>query len=86
LIVINYPKPTTGANALTTSVVAFAIDLYSVLVLEHGRMGYFLALHDIKLGQKNIAKPLVDLLSSTLLAQSASENTLTKIELDRFIS
>jgi hypothetical protein len=46
------------------SVVAFAKSLYSTLVLDLETIAYFLALKEIRLGPKNIAKPSIDLLSS----------------------
>jgi hypothetical protein len=46
------------------SVVAFAKSLYSTLVLDLETIAYFLALKEIRLGPKNIAKPSIGLISS----------------------
>jgi hypothetical protein len=64
------------------SAVASAIALYSASVLDLDTVLYFLALQEIKFEPKNTAKPPVDLLSSMLPAQSASENVLTRVESD----
>lgn len=45
-------------------VVTFAKSLYSTLVLDLEIVAYFLALKEIRLGLKNIAKPSINLLSS----------------------
>jgi hypothetical protein len=64
------------------SAVASAIALYYASVLDLDTVLYFLALQEIKSEPKNTAKPSVDLLSSMLPAQSASENGLTRVESD----
>lgn len=64
------------------SAVALAMDLYSALVLDLETVACFLALHDARLESKNIANPSVDLLSSILPAQSASEKPLTRLDND----
>jgi len=58
------------------------MDLYSASVLDLDTVACFLALQEIRLAPRNIAKPPVDLRSSMLPAQSASENALNIIELD----
>jgi hypothetical protein len=47
-----------------SSVVALAMALYSASVLERDIVAYFLALQEIRLGPKKIAKPPVERLSS----------------------
>jgi hypothetical protein len=68
-----------------TSAVASAIALYSASVLDLDTVLCFLALQEIRLDPRNTAKSHVDLLSSTLPAQSASENALTRVESDLLI-
>jgi hypothetical protein len=62
------------------STVASVIALYSASVLEHDVVFCFLAYHDIKLGPKKIAKPLVNFLSSTQPAKSASEKAPIRVD------
>jgi hypothetical protein len=62
--------------------VASAIALYSASVLDLDTVLCFLALQEIKFEPKNTAKPPVDLLSSILPAQSASENAPIRVESD----
>jgi hypothetical protein len=64
------------------SAVVSAIALYSASVIDLDTVLYFLAFQEIKFEPKNTAKPPVDLLSSMLPAQSASENALTRVESD----
>jgi hypothetical protein len=64
------------------SAVVSAIVLYSASVPDLDIVLYFLALQEIKFEPKNTAKPPVDLLSSMLTGQSASENALTRVESD----
>jgi hypothetical protein len=54
----------------------------AVALLAHETVACFLALHEIRFGPKNIANPLVDHLSSTLPAQSASEKALKTTNFD----
>jgi hypothetical protein len=61
-----------------TSGVALARDLYSASLIDQDIVACFLALHKIKFGPRNTAKPPVDLLSS------AYEKALTSIEEDLF--
>jgi len=56
----------------TTSHVAIVAPLYSTFVLDNVVVGYFLLLQLTAPLPKENMKPLVDLLSKTLLAQSAS--------------
>jgi hypothetical protein len=62
------------------SIVASAKALYSASVLDLDTVSCFLALHEIRLGPKKMAKPLVDILSSGQPTQSASEKTLSNCE------
>jgi hypothetical protein len=64
------------------SVIAFAIALYSTSAVDLENISCFLALQEIRFVARNIAKPLVDLLSSKQPAQSASQNPLTSIDDD----
>jgi hypothetical protein len=64
------------------SVVALAMALYSASVIDLYTMLCFLALHDTRLDLRKTAKTPVDLLSSKLLAQSASKKTLTRVDSD----
>jgi hypothetical protein len=70
------PSSLRSASTKIISVVAFAKALYFAYVLEQETVVYFLALQEIKLGPKNIAKPLVKYLPSRQQAQSASEKAL----------
>lgn len=54
-------------------------------MLDLAIVGCFLALHETRLGPKNIANPLVQLLSSTLLVQSAAEKAVTRLDADFLI-
>jgi hypothetical protein len=62
--------------------VALAIALYSDSMLDVETMAYFQAVHNTRFDPKKTANPLVDLLSSILPAQSASEKALTKLDND----
>lgn len=64
------------------SAVAFAIALYSASVLDRDTVACFRALHDMRLGPRNIANPPVEHWSSTQPAQSASEKPLTRVDND----
>jgi hypothetical protein len=70
------PSSLRSASTQIISVVAFANALYFAYVLEQETVIYFLALQEIKLGPKNIAKPLVKYLPSRQQAQCASEKAL----------
>jgi hypothetical protein len=76
------PSSLRRASTHINSVVAFARDLYSTLVLDLDTVACFLALQETKFGPTNIAKPPVDLLSSRQPAQSVSEKALRYIEGD----
>ena len=65
-----------------TSAVALARALYSASVLDLDTVACFLALHEIRLEPRKIAKPHVDFLSSEHPAQSALEKALTKLDRD----
>ena len=62
--------------------VAFARDLYSATVLDLETVAYFVALQEIRLGPKKIAKPHVEHRSSKSPAQSTSEKALSNVEED----
>jgi hypothetical protein len=64
------------------SAVALAIALYSASVLDLETVGCLRALQEMRLLPIKIANPPVDRLSSTSLAQSASEKPLTRVERD----
>ena len=64
------------------SAIALANALYSGSVLDRDTVACFLAHHEIKLGPKNMANPLVERLSSRQPAQSESEKALTRVEDD----
>jgi hypothetical protein len=68
--------------AQAISAAALTIALYSASVLHLETVGCFFALQAIKFGPKNIANPPVECLSSTLSAQSMSENALMNLVLD----
>jgi hypothetical protein len=53
--------------------VVFVNALYSTSVLDRDTVSCFFAFQEMRLFPRNIANPPVDLLSSTLHAQSASE-------------
>ena len=80
------PSSPKSDSSQINSAVALANDLYSASVLDLETVACFLALQDIRFGPMNIANPPVDLLSSTLPAQSASEKALKRKELDRAIN
>jgi hypothetical protein len=63
-----------------TSVVAFAITLYSASVLYLDTFFCFFAHQEMRFGPRKTVKPLVDFLSLEHLAQFASEKTLTRVD------
>jgi hypothetical protein len=56
--------------------------LYSASVLKWDTIFCFLALHEIRFGPRNTAKPHVDFLSMEHPAQSASKNALSMVDED----
>jgi hypothetical protein len=64
---------------------ALARALYSASVLEQDTVACFLVHHEIRLQPRNTAKPPVEQRSSTQPVQSAYENALTIIELERLM-
>jgi hypothetical protein len=64
------------------SAVALAIALYSASVLNLETVGCLRALQEMSLLPRKIANPPIDRMSSTSLAQSASEKPLTRVERD----
>jgi hypothetical protein len=64
------------------TVVALAMVLYSVSVLDLETVGCFLANHDIRLDPKNITNPPMNFLSSEHPAQANHEKALTRVDLD----
>jgi hypothetical protein len=55
------------------SAVVFANALYSASVLDQDTVDCFFAFQEIRLFSRNIANPPIELMSSTLSAQSTSE-------------
>jgi len=69
---IDCPKSKSSFCNQTTSHATIAAPLYSASVLDNAIVGYFLLLQLTAPLPKENMKPLVDLLSETLLAQSTS--------------
>jgi hypothetical protein len=63
-------------------VVASVIALYSATVLDRDTVFCFLAHHEINLGLRNTAKPLVGFLLLVLHVQSALEKALIIVDGD----
>ncbi len=66
----NYPKSESSFYNQTTSHAAIVAPLYSASVLDNATIGCFLLLQLTTSFPKENMKPLVDLLSETLPAQS----------------
>jgi hypothetical protein len=69
---IDCPKSESSFCNQTTSHAAIVAPLYSTFVLDNANVGYFLLFQLTTPLPKENMKPLVDLLSETLPAQSAS--------------
>jgi hypothetical protein len=76
------PSSPRSVSTHISSAVALAKSLYLASLLDLETIAFLRALQDIRFGPKNIANPLVDLLSSSHPAQSASENALSRLEDD----
>ncbi|RCV33742.1 hypothetical protein SETIT_7G106800v2 [Setaria italica] len=76
----NAQEPSIQRQGLSSS--SWRLERLSFPLLERDIVACFLALHEIKFEPRKMAKPRVDRLSSTHLAQSVSENPLTSADLD----